>query len=341
MLKILRLTGISIGPLLIIGTAILPACLTNQTPAEQPIEVNTKAQFAVQTEQRFTLNGTVFHDYNGDGTKEEREPGIPEVSLNIGRRIVTTNSTGFYEISLPQGEYTLWIQYPPRGHNLQPFRYINISREEYKTIDKTILIKIDGDVIYDLALMQGFLTLPFGKDTVFTITQISSDYPLGIIHYVDRSNKEKVYMDWSGGGRTYDQHPGTDFVIKENTPILSAAPGTVLEWPFPYEVNGKNVVLIQHEAPYEKYMCITTDYGHLNEAKVKPGEKVKRGDIIGLSGKSGNWVYKQGEHLHSDLCYWQTLNPPKLYFTDPYRNTVALEWYSPGFWTRDNDPQYP
>ena len=43
---------------------------------------------------------------------------------------------------------------------------------------------------------------------------------------------------------------------------------------------------------------MTTHYLHLSKFLIKAGEKVKRGDVIGLVGKSGKSL---GPHLHYEV----------------------------------------
>jgi murein DD-endopeptidase MepM/ murein hydrolase activator NlpD len=82
-------------------------------------------------------------------------------------------------------------------------------------------------------------------------------------------------------------HRGLDISGKRGTPIIAPADGTVI-------ATGKDLhfgkfIKIKHNDKF------TTLYGHLLQCKVKKGQKVKRGDIIGLMGNSG---MSTGYHLH-------------------------------------------
>lgn len=87
----------------------------------------------------------------------------------------------------------------------------------------------------------------------------------------------------------YTFHNGIDFAGSVGTPIYSAESGKVVgvgnEGKYYY---GKWVA-VQHDNG------LTTLYGHLSSQKVKKGEKVKRGETIGLMGSTGN---STGPHLH-------------------------------------------
>lgn len=76
-------------------------------------------------------------------------------------------------------------------------------------------------------------------------------------------------------------HKGTDFAAPKNTPIFSTADGIVTHAKY-NKFNG-NYVKVRHNSTY------TTQYLHMNKiAKgMKPGKKVKQGEVIGYVGKTG------------------------------------------------------
>ena len=94
-------------------------------------------------------------------------------------------------------------------------------------------------------------------------------------------------------------HRGVDFAMPMGTPVLAIGDGEVV-----VSKNGDgagNYVTIRHGRQY------MTRYMHLKKLLVKPGQKVKRGDRIALSGNTGR---STGPHLHYEL--WinqQAVNP--------------------------------
>jgi murein DD-endopeptidase MepM/ murein hydrolase activator NlpD len=82
-------------------------------------------------------------------------------------------------------------------------------------------------------------------------------------------------------------HSGVDFKAKVGTPVRAINDGMVVLAKKRYYAGGS--VIIDHGRGI--YSC----YYHLSRFKVKPGEFVRRGEIIGLSGKSGRVT---GPHLH-------------------------------------------
>ena len=94
-------------------------------------------------------------------------------------------------------------------------------------------------------------------------------------------------------------HRGVDFAMPVGTPVLAVGDGEVVI----AKRSGAagNYVVIRHGRQY------TTRFMHLKKILVKPGQKVKRGDRIALSGNTGR---STGPHLHYE--FWsnnQAVNP--------------------------------
>ncbi|MGQ9577493.1 MAG: peptidoglycan DD-metalloendopeptidase family protein [Candidatus Aminicenantales bacterium] len=85
-------------------------------------------------------------------------------------------------------------------------------------------------------------------------------------------------------------HKGIDIATNLGNPVLAPAEGVVVETKND-RIGGKTI-LISHGGG------INTLYYHLDKILVKPGQKVKRGDIIGLVGKTGKAL---GPHLHYEV----------------------------------------
>lgn len=81
-------------------------------------------------------------------------------------------------------------------------------------------------------------------------------------------------------GNKVRPHRGTDFAARIGTPIIATANGTVSE-STRRGGNGK-FVKIKHNNTY------STQYLHMQKQKVKKGEFVKQGDVIGWIGMTGN-----------------------------------------------------
>ena len=85
-------------------------------------------------------------------------------------------------------------------------------------------------------------------------------------------------------------HKGLDFAASTGTPIYATGDGTVKVAEF--NSGYGNVVVLKHGNGYESL------YAHMSRAKVRNGQKVKRGDVIGYVGSTG---LSTGAHLHYEI----------------------------------------
>jgi peptidoglycan DL-endopeptidase CwlO len=91
--------------------------------------------------------------------------------------------------------------------------------------------------------------------------------------------------------RSYEAcHPGIDIAVPTGTPIRAAASGRVAiaGWVGGYG----NYTCIQHSA------TLSSCYGHQSSIQVSVGQSVSQGQVIGLSGSTGN---STGPHLHFEV----------------------------------------
>lgn len=85
-------------------------------------------------------------------------------------------------------------------------------------------------------------------------------------------------------------HKGIDIATNLGNPVVATAEGVIVETRND-RIGGKTI-LISHGAG------LSTLFYHLDKILVRPGQKVKRGDIIGLVGKTGKAL---GPHLHYEI----------------------------------------
>ncbi len=102
-------------------------------------------------------------------------------------------------------------------------------------------------------------------------------------------------------------HNGIDILVNTGTPVYATGGGVIK---FAGRKGGLGrTVIIDHGFGY------TSIYGHLSRLKVKKGQKVKRGDLIALSGNSGR--LSTGPHLHYEVRHnGIALNPRNFIFDD-------------------------
>lgn len=87
-----------------------------------------------------------------------------------------------------------------------------------------------------------------------------------------------------------DRHEGIDIAVKEGTPIVATATGTVefAGW----DKDFGNLAIIDHGNGYKTF------YGHNEKNLVSMGQKVYKGDVIALSGNTGK---SSAPHLHYEI----------------------------------------
>lgn len=106
--------------------------------------------------------------------------------------------------------------------------------------------------------------------------------------------------------KTVKFHAGMDFSANIGTPVYVTGNGTVRQagWDGLYG----NCIIVDHGFGY------VTRYAHLNKIKVRVGQKVVRGEVIGEVGSTGK---STGPHLHYEVhVKGEIVNPVNYYFMD-------------------------
>ena len=101
-------------------------------------------------------------------------------------------------------------------------------------------------------------------------------------------------------------HAGMDFSANIGTPVYATGDGKVIK--AGWETGYGNLIQVDHGFGY------VTWYAHLSKYKVRPGQKVVRGEVIGEVGNTGK---STGPHLHYEVhVKGKVLNPVNYYFMD-------------------------
>jgi murein DD-endopeptidase MepM/ murein hydrolase activator NlpD len=117
--------------------------------------------------------------------------------------------------------------------------------------------------------------------------------------------KHPIHGDWRN-------HNGLDLTADMGTPVYATGDGVVVL--AKYNGGYGNVIFLSHGYGFE------SRYAHLSKFKVVPGQRVKRGELIGLVGNTG---LSTNSHLHYEVLYnnkW--INP--IYFM--YRDLSQAEY---------------
>jgi murein DD-endopeptidase MepM/ murein hydrolase activator NlpD len=123
--------------------------------------------------------------------------------------------------------------------------------------------------------------------------------------------------------KTRKFHKGLDFTCPVGAEIHATGDGKVIKvtkkrWGYGYHI------IIDHGFGYQ------TLYAHLSDFKVKVGQKVKRGQVIGLVGNTGK---STGPHLHYEVHYkGNAVNPARYFYNDlseeDYEKVIELSMHS-------------
>ncbi len=99
------------------------------------------------------------------------------------------------------------------------------------------------------------------------------------------------------------RHTGMDFACPPGNPIYATGDGVVVLAVYDHSGYGRHIE-IDHGFGY------VTRYAHMSRLDVEEGQVVRRGDCIGLSGRSGRIT---GPHLHYEVIYRDNYVNPAWY----------------------------
>ena len=120
-------------------------------------------------------------------------------------------------------------------------------------------------------------------------TQTRSEVPAYIFPLEDANAEVTNPYGWQAHLVTKQKslHSGVDLAADYGTNVLAVADGTVLDCS--YDAAYGYILTLEHENG------VQTQYAHLSEFLVEPGDTVQQGQIIAKTGGSG-WA--TGPHLH-------------------------------------------
>lgn len=263
-----------------------PAITPTQTPSptQRPTSTPEPTSTPIPT---YTLSGTVFFDYNGNGLRDEGEAPIKGVPIRVAGLSTTSGPDGSYSlVGVPAGNQQVYVESPTQDPGTA-VRYIALSLEAYQPIEEPIILSLNGKTSLDIALMQGWLCLT-PKYSIYSYFDL--DPRQGQVRNYEGDTTLALFPQFQPG--TFDQHPGIDFACNSGDEVRAFAPGRVI---FVGDTGrGALAVEMIHDNGY------TTHYGHLSQVLVQKGDIVDRGDLIALCGQSGtDWPhihFQMGDH---------------------------------------------
>ena len=105
-----------------------------------------------------------------------------------------------------------------------------------------------------------------------------------------------------------DFHPGIDISTPIGTRIVAPADGIVLSCA--QQGGYGNAIIVDHG------YGVVSRYGHLESYNVRPGQRVRRGEVIGFVGNTGR---STGPHLHYEVWVREQAQNPIHFILDEYR----------------------
>ena len=306
-------TGVAIGGAGLAGyefngwqSSVVPA----QTRTVTETVTQTLSKTTTETLRLASLHGRLFFDYNGNGKQDGEEPAVAGALVQLkdssGNTIAQalTDSSGDYRLEdMRTGLYKLHLGVEQFSD--KQFTHMCASPDQFRAITDDYDVSLEGTTSINIGLMEGFLTLPMSRDARYETDR-----------FYDRDPDPDKYMWWNGRSG-YDRnlkrgyspnHPGIDYYMEEGNPLLSPAPGIVDSIG---EDEGGKYIFIRHPNG------LKTSCGHISRAVVKIGDRIPRGRVIAMSGKSGK---------DTELA-----NYPHNHFQLIYRESIALDPYSPTF----------
>lgn len=202
--------------------------------------------------------------------------------------------TGYYTylpipVDMEAGEYEIgdqWLTVLEKSFETQR---LEVSSQMESMRRDTQRINADQQKI-DLARSNSEPEFLFSAESEFMIpVEGRLSTPFGYTRYVN--------------GNLSGRHRAIDIAVPEGTPIAATNEGIV--------VLAEELYLTGNSIYIDHGMGLFSQYAHLFELNVEPGDRVKQGEIIGLVGSTG---FSTGPHLH--FTFWAHNVPvnPDLFF---------------------------
>lgn len=150
-------------------------------------------------------------------------------------------------------------------------------------------------------------------DEIFALAKNKTQMLASIPAIQPLSNKDLTRIASGFGYRIHPiyktsiMHTGLDFTAPAGTEIYATGNGIVEKVEYEGRGYGNNVI-IKHGYGYQ------TLFGHMSRVKVRTGQKVNRGDVIGFVGNTGT---STGPHLHYEVIKNdKKINPVNFFYND-------------------------
>ncbi len=197
----------------------------------------------------------------------------------------------------------------------EPYDFTSEHDERLLELYESNLVKSNNELRHELeqrcaAMQQKVYALQSSTRAMVQSIEQAHDRQAHIPAIQPITNHQLTLLTASYGPRIHPfyksihPHQGVDYTIPEGTRVFATADGTIKSYTLSNSTSGKSVV-IDHGNGYE------TSYNHLSKIDIPRNRRVKRGDIIGLSGNTG---LSLTPHLHYEVRYNDQRVDPIHYF---------------------------
>jgi murein DD-endopeptidase MepM/ murein hydrolase activator NlpD len=196
------------------------------------------------------------------------------------------------------GDYSLNISAPGGGKTISVTVLAREFEEQYLTVEQSVVDKTIGS---DEANAQY-------REQVRPLKYVYDDAPLWQGEFI-LPIKESFRITTAFGMRRTtngvpgERHGGIDYACPTGTPVYASNAG-VVKLAKAIMMTG-NTVLIEHG------MGLKSWYYHMNTLDVTPGQKVKKGQVIGTVGSTG---FSTGPHLHFAISVFDEYVDPEPFY---------------------------
>ena len=221
---------------------------------------------------------------------EKMNPGLDVDRIQIGQEIIL--SVPKYVINIKSIEMKNYeesipyqVEYVETADLYKGQTKVKVEGKEGKKSVAAEVIKINGIVSEERVVEEKVMEEPQNKVVLSGTKERPSTLAYGVFTKPSGGSLTSRF-----GQRWGKLHTGIDIGCSSGTSVKAADGGkvTFAGW----QGNYGKLVIIDHENGY------TTYYGHLSSIKVKAGQRVARGEVIALSGATGNVT---GPHLHFEV----------------------------------------
>jgi murein DD-endopeptidase MepM/ murein hydrolase activator NlpD len=208
-----------------------------------------------------------------------------DLSFFNGKDLHTWYALGGVDVETNPGNYQLTVDVTTKdGKVVHSDREVSVALFKYRTSELHVPDKF---VAPDPATLKRIEAEKAIKNAAFAHETPTPEWSGDFRAPLDSAPTDSFGTRRVFNGKVQSVHRGTDFRAPSGTPVTAANSGeVVLARSFFYE---GNFVVIDHG---QNFM---TMYMHLSEIQVVEGQKLKKGQQIGLSGATGRAT---GPHLH-------------------------------------------